>query len=70
MKNLILKTLRAKGYKVLYIKDIYLLENGKRLSRAQAMGLAGIKAKPRQQKTKQNLYGDFAWIAAINKIKT
>ena len=54
----------------MYVKGVFILANDKRLSRIQAMKLTGLEAKPQQAKSKQKLYGDFAWIAAINGIKS
>jgi len=70
VKTQILKSLQEQGYKVLYVKGIYVFKDGKRLSTAKAIKLAGIKVKPKSRKTKtsQPLYGDFAWLAGINRI--
>jgi len=71
IKNQILKNLREQGYKVLYVKGVYVFENGEKLSTTKAMKLAGLKIKSKPQKIKitQPLYGDFAWLAGINHIK-
>lgn len=72
IKEQILKALREQGHKVLYVKGIYVFENGERLSTTKAAKLAGIKvkSKSRKPKTTQPLYGDFAWLVGINRIKS
>ncbi len=69
MKTKIIKALQKQGHKVIYVKGVFILKNGQRLTRIQAMKLTGIKAKPRQAKIQQQLFGDYAWIAAINYVK-
>ena len=71
MTQQILKALRLKGYEVIYVKGVFAFKDGLRLSTKQAHKMSGLKpiAIPRKQAIKQLAYGDYAWIAAINRIK-
>ena len=69
MKEKILKALQEQGYQALYVKGVFVLNTGERLTRKQAMKITGIVAEKQIIPPKRPLYGDYAWMAAINGVK-
>jgi len=68
-KDNILKALRKQGYEAMYVKGVYVFKSGLRLSTEKARQLSGIAVTSKPRKQKQLPYGDYAWVAALNRIK-
>lgn len=64
------KALEDLGYEVLAGKGGFWLRGGGHVTTAQARRMTGLKATPRVRRERVPLYGDWAWVAKLNGIKT
>lgn len=65
----IMSALEAKGLNACFGKGGFFIQGQGWISMAAARRLTGIQAEPRVARERIAAYGDYAWIAAINRVK-
>lgn len=65
----VLDALKAQGHDVVHGKGGFWLRDHGFVTLAQARRMTGVEAPKRPMQPRMSAYGDWAWVAAINRVK-